>query len=86
MPNYKYKDASGHHTTVTHRMLYGTAVVCTTCDADMWRVPQRITVTWGGLAPSAGDLAPEVKAAINNEDRNRAASVKIQEAHDDKTD
>jgi hypothetical protein len=82
MPEYTYKDTSGHITSVTHRMLYSTAIVCTTCDAQMWRVPQSITVTWGGLAPSAGEPAPEVQDAIKNVDRNRAEFEEVHEEHE----
>lgn len=86
MPEYQYKDENGHVTTVTHRMLYSTGIVCTTCDAEMWRVPQPVLVTWGGLAPSAGDLAPDVQDIVNNADRNRAAFEEVHEKHERETD
>jgi hypothetical protein len=85
MPEYIYKDTRGHTTSITHRMLYSTGIVCTTCDADMWRVPQRVTVTWGGLAPSAGEPAPEVQDIVNNADRNRAAFEETHENHEHAT-
>ena len=86
MPEYLYKDESGHTKKVIHRMMWSTAIVCTTCDAEMWRVPQRVTVTWGGLAPSAGDLAPDVQDIVNNADRNRAEFEEIHEHHERATD
>ena len=82
MPQYQYKDENGHMTTVTHRMMYSTGIVCTTCDAEMWRVPQSVMVTWGGLPPSGGDLAPDVQNIVNNADRNRAKFEETHENHE----
>lgn len=86
MPEYLYKDANGHTTSVVHPMMWSTGIVCTTCDLDMWRVPQPVTVTWGGLPPSAGDLSPGVRNMVDNADRNRAEFQEIHEKHERTTD
>jgi hypothetical protein len=45
--------------------------VCPICDGQMWRKPQVVTVTWGGLKPSDGEHSPEFTNHINNIDQIR---------------
>jgi len=72
MPEYVYKCPEEHTTSVTHPMLFGGVVTCTECYAQMWRVPQTPNVNWNGQPPSrAGEMSPEVKDAIYNQDRRR---------------
>jgi hypothetical protein len=57
---------------ISHAMLYSGSVTCTLCDLQMWRIPQTPNVNWNGLPPSqAGEMSPEVKDAIYNQDRRR---------------
>lgn len=82
MGQYLYIDENGHQMTVTHRMLYTTSIVCSVCDAEMWRKPQPITVTWGGMAPSQGELHPEIRGLIDTADERRDAFEAEHEAHE----
>jgi hypothetical protein len=84
MPNYTYTDGM-HTTTVTHRMLWSTAVVCATCGADMWRKPQAVTVLWGGMPPSGGELSLEIKQHMNNVDESRDKFSEEHEKHERET-
>jgi hypothetical protein len=85
MPSYVYKCENGHTQDVIHRMLYTTGIVCVVCDARQWRVPQPITVTWGGLAPSGGNISPQVEAHINGADRARAEFEAVHDEHEKRT-
>lgn len=82
MPDYIYKCAYNHYETQTHRMLYSTGIVCGVCNTDMRRVPQVVTVTWGGLAPSAGDMHPNIRGLINDAPEKRAEFDGIHEEHE----
>lgn len=86
MPVYEYKCENDHHTTVTHRMFYTTAIICIACDEEMWRVPQPINVTWGGLAPSQGEYSPEIKAHLATLDQQRDEFAAEHEAHERRTE
>lgn len=83
MPEYTYLDPNGHITTVTHRMLYTTAVTCTICDAEMWRRPPNISaVHWGGVAPSAGEYHPNFRRFLDTtEERRDKYEEKLDERH-----
>ena len=83
MPEYLYKCPEAHTTSITHPMLFNGAISCTICNGQMWRVPQSVTVTWGGLAPSeAGEMSPEVADHINNADRKRDEYQAMKEARE----
>ena len=84
MPNYTYTDGM-HTTTVTHRMLWSTAVVCATCGADMWRKPQSVTVLWGGLPPSGGELSPDIQTHIKNLPKSQDEFEEEHEKHEQRT-
>ena len=72
MPEYTYTDEQGHVTTITHRMLYTTAIICAVCDLEMWKRPPQIAgVLWGGLPPSAGDTIPEFREFVDTADERR---------------
>lgn len=71
MPQYLYIDQFRHHVTLTARMGYTTGVICATCGAEMWRKPQAVSVTWGGLRPSQGELSHEIQDHIRDVDRKR---------------
>lgn len=64
MPAYCYRCPKGHEIPRTERMLYGTAIVCESCQAAMHRVPQPVMVNWGGLRPSAGQMHPRIAEHI----------------------
>jgi hypothetical protein len=85
MGEYLYIDEQGHNLTVTHRMLYSSSVVCDACGAEMWRKPQPVSVTWGGLAPSGGELAPDVQELIDTAPERRAVFEAEHEAHERRT-
>jgi hypothetical protein len=82
MPEYRYKDANGHKMDVVHPMAWSEPVICSTCGAEMWRVPQPVTVTWGGLAPSGGDLAPEIQQHLATADEQRDRFARAHEEHE----
>lgn len=82
MPEYLYIDENEHEQTVSHRMLYGTGVVCAACGLEMWRKPQSFIVTWGGLKPSDGELDPKVKHLVDTQDERRAAFEGVHEEHE----
>lgn len=71
MPEYTYKDANGHVVTMTHEMMYNGPVHCTLCGGEMWKVPQIVAVTWGGLPPSQENIHPNIAGHIRNVERNR---------------
>jgi putative FmdB family regulatory protein len=39
-----------------------------------YRVPQPVRTNWGGLAPSQGELAPAVRALVDDDNRRRRAA------------
>lgn len=82
MPDYQYTDQNGHIYHATHRMLYSTGVTCTVCGAEMWRRPQPVMVSWGGLAPSQGDMPLVGKHLIATADERRDAFLKLHEQHE----
>ena len=84
MPTYVYLDAKGHTQEISHRMLYGTAIICE-CGLTMLRVPQSFRVNWNGRAPSAGDISPVVQQMIDNAPRGRDEYKKRKENHVKKT-
>jgi len=86
MPEYLYKCENEHLEDVVHPMLWSTGVVCAVCDNLMWRVPQAVSVTWGGLAPSDGDLAPEIQQHLSTLDEQRADFEQIHDEHERRTD
>lgn len=65
MPSYVYTCEQGHRIERRERMFYSTAVVCD-CGGEMHRVPQPFTVNWNGLAPSQGELHPNIRQHIEN--------------------
>jgi hypothetical protein len=69
----------------THRMLYTTSIICGTCGAEMWRKPQPVTVTWGGLAPSGGEPSPAVQELLRTAPERRDAFEAEHEAHENRT-
>lgn len=71
MPEYTYTDELGHIVTMTHKMMYNGPVHCTQCGGEMWKRPQLVAVTWGGLPPSSGELSPTIADHVRNADRNR---------------
>ena len=71
MPEYIYMDKNDHRQTMTLPMEYSTAVICTTCGLEMWRKPQQVTVTWGGLRPSQGEVNPVIRSMIDDAPRRR---------------
>ena len=81
MPSYVYRCECGRDVERFERMFYSTAVVCPDCGGDMWRVPQRTAVVWGGLRPSQGELHPEVRSMIDDAPRNRDTYAVWKEAH-----
>lgn len=60
MASYLYRCPRGHEMYRTERMLYGTAIICESCQAVMHRVPQPTRVNWNGLKPSAGQMHPRI--------------------------
>lgn len=85
MPEYLYTDELGHLSTVTHEMFYNGDVICDQCGAEMWRKPQPINVTWGGLAPSKGEVNPEVQHLLDTADERRAKFDAEHEEHERRT-
>jgi hypothetical protein len=84
MPEYLYKDSKGHIDSLSHRMLYSTAVTCPECGAAMWRIPQLPNVNWGALRPSQGELSPAAKDLIYNRDK-RVEETEQKWAHRDES-
>lgn len=83
MPDYTYTDPNGHTTTVTHRMLYTTAVICTICDAEMHRRPPQIAaVLWSDMRPSRGEYHPNFRRFLDTTDERRDKyEEKLDERH-----
>ncbi|GAB4453840.1 MAG: hypothetical protein Kow00120_23750 [Anaerolineae bacterium] len=79
MPTYVYQcDAPGcgHRFETVHSMAAcddpGATPPCPACGAaTTHRAPQRVAVNWGGLPPSAGALAPAVRALVDEDNRQR---------------
>ncbi|KPJ89946.1 MAG: hypothetical protein AMJ53_15260 [Gammaproteobacteria bacterium SG8_11] len=82
MPEYLYTDAEGHQVTKRHRMLYTTGIICDDCGGPMWRKPQPVAINWGGLAPSQGELAPELQRLTNESERQRRHDALEKELED----
>ena len=86
MGQYLYLDVNGHEVTVTHRMLYTSAVICSTCEEMMWKKPQSVAVNWGGLPPSGGELNPDIRGLLDTADERRDAFEQEHEEHETRTD
>ena len=83
---YTYMDGDGHVVTMDHRMLYTTSVICNQCGAEMWRKPQPVNVTWGGLAPSQGQIQPNIQELIDTADERRDKFNAEHEEHERRGD
>lgn len=71
MATYVYKCKECFKTKeVVHGMKEDPYIRCD-CYAKMHRVPQNFLLNWNGLAPSQGELNPEIKNHIRNADRGR---------------
>lgn len=86
MPEYLYTDGEGHEVTKTHRMLYTTSVYCDICGAEMWRKPQPVSVTWGGLSPSQGAVNKRIRNLINSAPERRDNFDKAHDAHEKRSE
>ena len=75
MPEYIYRCKAGHEQTIIEPMFTVTTTWCAECGAKMARKPQIISVNWGGLAPSQGELAPVQKAIIEGAPERRDKEV-----------
>ena len=71
MPTYVYMCPNGNTETMTLPMFYDEPVICAGCGLEMWRKPQAVTVTWGGLKPSEDDHPEWLKDHIRDAPRNR---------------
>jgi hypothetical protein len=79
MPEYIYTDAYRHEQTATLPMTSTAVVICTACGAQMWRKPQPISVTWGGLRPSQGEIHPDIKQLIDGRPQRLEAEAQEKE-------
>lgn len=86
MPEYVYLDRNGHTWDLIRPMIDHEDVICEICGSVMWRKPQIFTVTWGGLAPSQGELNPEIKEHIEAAPENQAIVQKEKESYKDDQD
>ena len=84
MPEYIYICANGHELEVNEGMFCDAERICNQCDTVMWRKPMMPAVTWGGLSPSQGELAPVIQDIVDNEDENRANYLAQKETTDEK--
>lgn len=82
MPTYTYIDFEGHTETITEPMFCDVIHVCAACGSEMWRKPELVSVTWGGLKPSGGDRPREVQELLDNVDRRRDEFAKKHEEHE----
>lgn len=71
MPEYIYMDKNDHRQTMTLPMAYSEPVICSVCGATMWRKPQAVAISWGGLRPSQGEIHPNIQHMINDAPRRR---------------
>ena len=71
MPEYTYICSEGHQRLVEEGMFSKVDYYCRDCGGKMWRKPQMPAVSWGGLRPSQGELAPAIQDMVSNEDENR---------------
>lgn len=79
MPEYTYTDPQHHEAVMTISMKSTAVVICIACGAQMWRKPQLINVTWGGLRPSQGEIHPNIHALINGRSRRLEAEAREKE-------
>ena len=87
MPEYLYMCACGARLWISHQMDADPDIKCPQCQSTMWRKPQAHAVNWGGLKPSAGELAPAIKNHIDNIDQIREETdKKYYERDQNKTD
>lgn len=70
MPDYIYRCVNGHETSVTEPMFAQSEIICG-CGLAMWRKPQIVGVTWGGLPPSRAGMSPVVQDMIDGADKRR---------------
>lgn len=80
MPEYIYSDGQ-HRRTVTHGMTDMPPVYCTVCGALMHRVPQPVSITWGGNPPSKGGIHPLVEQLNATRDQRRDEFARKKEEH-----
>jgi len=85
MPEYLYTDEESHTVTVTHPMIYSTGIVCAACGLEMWRKPQAFTVTWGGLAPSQGEMSNPIRRHLASVPEKRDKFAEKHEEHERRT-
>lgn len=87
MPAYQYKCGNcGYEEERRHGMSDAFPFFCPRCQRQLHRVPQPVRINWNGLAPSAGELAPDVQAAVDNAAANRDRFAAIHEAHESRID
>ena len=82
MAEYDYIDGEGHQVTIRHRMLYTTSILCDICGAVMWRKPRALAVTWGGLAPSQGQLDNSIQNLVDTAPERREGFEAVHEKHE----
>ena len=70
MPEYTYVCLEGHTKDIEKGMLEEVEVICR-CGEKMRRKFTMPHVSWGGLRPSQGELAPVIQDMVDNEDENR---------------
>lgn len=85
MPTYTYIDANGHTETITEPMFCNAVHLCAACGLEMWRKPQAVSVTWGGLKPSGGYRSPEVQNLLDTVDERRDKLAQKHEEHERRT-
>ena len=72
MPEYLYKCPwCGNGSNERHSMEITSGVICRKCGAVMQKVPQMVSVNWGGNKPSDGGTPPLVSQMIADAPRQR---------------
>ena len=82
MPEYTYTCSNHHRILVEEGMFVNVIRTCKECKENMWRIPGKPNVNWGGLKPSQGELSPEIQDMVDREDERRDEYLETKEKHD----
>lgn len=76
MPEYLYRCADcGYSDYIVHGMRDIPEVCCPVCGQPMKKRPVMLSVNWGGLRPSQGEIHPNIKRVIDDAPRRRDEEV-----------
>lgn len=83
MPDYDYCcRVCAQVMTVNHAAGELPMICCEACGGEVYRKYRSPRVNWNGPPPSAGELHPEIKAHIDNQQQRREEFEAAHEAHE----